>query len=183
MRPILVSLAMGMLLLSCSRDQPTSSVSPISPSPILMMTYGRELATPENQAIHFEAYPSQDSISLAFLGEVGNVALRIYEDQLGAYVSFPPKSELNLSVITRRDREDLRGGANLFIRGMGLGGMNTDRTFHFTSIIPARLTTQVTAGDDTLEFCSGADDFLIVSYESPFSRKSIVDTLVIKKDI
>ena len=172
---------MAILLLSCSDDQPSAPVNSNAPVQLFMVTYGREMATAEDQAIHFEPYHAQDIINFASLGETENVALRIYENHLMAYVSPPPKASFRLSLTTRRDREDLQGGATLFIRGMGWGTLDTVWFFQFTSIIPARLATQVTPGDDTLEFIGGEDDFLTVSYDSPFSHKSISDTLIIKK--
>jgi hypothetical protein len=182
MRPTVVVLTLAILSLSCSDDQPTSPGSATYPEPeLLFVTFGHELATEENWAIHFEAYPSQDTISLAYGRAKENVALRIYENHLMAYASPPPKAQLKLFLTTRRDHEDLQGGANLFIRGMGWGTTSTAFYFSFTSIIPARQTAQVTTGNDTLEFSSTEDDFLIVNYESPTSHRTLVDTLIITK--
>lgn len=180
MRSRMVFLALSMLYLSCSDDQPASPGSSTSPAPeFLFVTFGQELATAENWAIHFEPFPSQESISLRYLGRAEKLAVRIAEQKVGSNLFGFSKQGILLRLTTRYDHENLRGGANLQFGSMGIGGSDGVSTLTFTARVPTRLNSAAMAGNDTLEFGGREDDFLIVSYESPTSHRILVDTLMI----
>jgi hypothetical protein len=177
-----VILTLGILSLSCSDDQPTSPGSPAYPAPeFLFVTFGHELATVENEAIHFEAYPSQSSVSSTYVGGPEKLVLEFAEQKAGSNDFTSDKTQIRLRLTTRYDHEDLQGGTNLQFRGSGLGKGDGVWLSTFSVRIPTRIASPAVAGNDILDFSSTENDFLIVSYESPTSHRTLVDTLIITK--
>ncbi|HTY57197.1 MAG TPA: hypothetical protein VMF59_00205 [Bacteroidota bacterium] len=150
-----------------------------------VLVFGQEKSTEQDQFIHFEPLPYQDTTNLQWLslGEISNLCLQVTERGTPYSAKTLDPAKIIFHVFTRHDQEGFEGGVNFrFLGSGGSTGPNTPYTF-FQAVLPAVISADVAPHNGTIELTGIEDDYLIVRYVSPFTGVTVLDTVVITKNI
>ena len=182
-RALLFSVA-PLSFLSCAKE-PSNPVNPPSQLVGTTFVFGQEKATSLNHAIHFQPLPYQDTTNLQYLdlSEISDFGIRVTEEGAVFDPATFDRSKIVFHLLTKHDQEGFEGDVNC--RFLGYGGSTDQKGAYlfFGVLVPVVVRPTIVSHDDTLQFTGTEDDFVIARYVSPYSGLTVMDTVIITKNI
>ena len=119
----------------------------------------------------FYAFTNQGSLYLNELSSTENITLKIYEDDIPNIENFDD-SKISIRGITTTEMEVIHTGGKARVRSVGSGNPPS-----FEFVIPVTVNQTPVKDNNILDLPDTDNSILFIMYSSPWSSRSIIDTL------